>query len=146
MLWSAEWAVTKTVSQAAQSDTVPVRWSTVAQSLQQPYPVTAQMVAHVAHSFVSALTCWRVHRKVGLAALLCATVVAMSTLFTKQHYVRDVLAGSLLAYAAYAVWLRTCPPPPRLERRLAPFLACSVLAIVAVALGCFWVVYRYVST
>ncbi|HEY7055756.1 MAG TPA: phosphatase PAP2 family protein [Vicinamibacterales bacterium] len=101
---------------------------------------------HVAHSFVSALTCWRVHRGVGLAALLCATVVAISTLFRKQHYVLDVLAGSLLACAAYAVWLRPCPPPPRLERRLAPLLACSVLAIVAVALACFWVVYRYVST
>ena len=97
---------------------------------------------HVAHSFVSALTCWRVHRPVGMVAVLCASVVAVSTLFTKQHYMIDVLAGVLLACAAAAVWLRTCPRPPALERRLAPFLTLGVLSIVALASACCWVAYR----
>jgi membrane-associated phospholipid phosphatase len=97
---------------------------------------------HVAHSFVSALTCWRVHRSVGMVAVLCASVVAVSTLFTKQHYVVDVVAGVLLACAAAAVWLRTCPRPPALERRLAPFLTLGTLLIVTLALACYWVAYR----
>jgi membrane-associated phospholipid phosphatase len=97
---------------------------------------------HVAHSFVSALTCWRVHRTVGLAAMMGAAVVAISTLFTKQHYVLDVLSGFLLAAAAYAIWLRRCPPSPPLESRLAPLLALMVFAIVSVALLGFWVAYQ----
>jgi membrane-associated phospholipid phosphatase len=96
---------------------------------------------HVAHSFVSALTCFCVHRRVGVFAMMAASIVAVSTLFTKQHYVLDVLAGVLLAAASAAVWLRTCPRPPVLERRLAPFLALGVLAVAAVALACSWVGY-----
>src|SRR2546422_643919 len=42
---------------------------------------------HVAHSFVSALTCYRVHRGVGIAAALCASLIGVSTLYTKQHYI-----------------------------------------------------------
>lgn len=64
---------------------------------------------HVAHSFVSALACYRVHRGVGIAAALCATLVGVSTLYTKQHYVLDVVAGILLAGVAYAVFLRRSP-------------------------------------
>src|SRR5437868_7731918 len=44
---------------------------------------------HVAHSFVSALTCYAVHRRVGMIATGAAALVALSTLFTKQHYVVD---------------------------------------------------------
>lgn len=44
---------------------------------------------HVAHSLVSALACGRVHRRLGIMATICATLVAVSTLFTKQHYVLD---------------------------------------------------------
>jgi membrane-associated phospholipid phosphatase len=60
---------------------------------------------HVAHSFVSALTCYRVHRRVGIAAMICASIVGLSTLFTKQHYILDVIAGILLAcfWVAYNV-------------------------------------------
>ena len=71
---------------------------------------------HVAHSFVSALACHRVHRPLGRVALSCASLVAVSTLFIKQHYVADVIAGVLLALAANAVFLgpysaRTSPRP-----------------------------------
>src|SRR5262245_20582165 len=45
---------------------------------------------HVAHSFVSALACSRVHHRLGVVSMISATLVAASTLFTKQHYVLDV--------------------------------------------------------
>jgi membrane-associated phospholipid phosphatase len=99
---------------------------------------------HVAHSFVSALTCYRVHRGVGIVAMICASLVGLSTLFTKQHYILDVVAGILLAYAAYAILLRSYPRDevPDLDRRLAPVLALCVIAILGIALACFWVAYR----
>ena len=36
---------------------------------------------HVAHSFVSALACHRVHRGLGIVAAICASLVAVSTLY-----------------------------------------------------------------
>jgi membrane-associated phospholipid phosphatase len=100
---------------------------------------------HVAHSFVSALTCYRVHRRLGIAAMVCASLVGLSTLFTKQHYILDVIAGILLAFAAYALFLRSYPRHdiPDLDRRLAPLLALCIVAILAIALGCFWIAYRF---
>ena len=61
---------------------------------------------HVAWAFVAALTSYRVHRGVGLAALAWATIIGVSTLYTKQHYVVDVLGGVALAYGAYLLFLR----------------------------------------
>jgi membrane-associated phospholipid phosphatase len=99
---------------------------------------------HVAHSFVSALTCRRVHRRLGNAAVLCAVLVGLSTLFTKQHYVADVVAGVALAVIADAVFLRGFREEQALEldRRVAPALALMTAAIVAVGLAGFWVAYR----
>ena len=99
---------------------------------------------HVAHSFVSALACYRVHRTLGFVAISCASLVALSTLFTKQHYVADLIAGILLALAAYAVFLRgdSRANVPELDRRLAPFLALVVAGIVGLGFGCYWVAYR----
>jgi membrane-associated phospholipid phosphatase len=99
---------------------------------------------HVAHSFVSALTCHRVHRGLGVAAALCASLVGVSTLYTKQHYVVDVLAGTCLAWLAYLVFLRGHPRRaiPETDRRLAPVLALGILAILAVVMAGFWVAYR----
>jgi membrane-associated phospholipid phosphatase len=98
----------------------------------------------VAHSFVSALTCYRLHRRLGLAALLCASLVAVSTLFTKQHYIADVIAGILLAFAAYVIILRGYPRQniPELDRRLAPVLALGVLAVIALGVVGFWMAYQ----
>ena len=99
---------------------------------------------HVAHSFVSALTCYRVHRGVGIAAALCAALVGLSTLFTKQHYILDVIAGILLACVAYLVFLRNYPREgiPELDRRLAPVFALGVIALTGLVFVCFWVAYR----
>jgi membrane-associated phospholipid phosphatase len=99
---------------------------------------------HVAHSFVSALTCYRVHRGVGIAAGICATLIGVSTLYTKQHYIVDVIAGILLAYAAYFLFLRNYPTQeiPELDRRAAPVLAVVTLGIVGVGITIFFVVYQ----
>jgi membrane-associated phospholipid phosphatase len=99
---------------------------------------------HVAHSFVSALASYRVNRRLGFVALTCAALVALSTLFTKQHYLVDVMAGILLAFAAQAVFLRghNRATVPVLHRRLAPFLAIIVAGIVGLGFACYWVAYR----
>ena len=99
---------------------------------------------HVAHSFVSGLACYRVHRTLGFVAISCASLVAISTLFTKQHYVADLIAGILLAWAAYGVFLRGFSRASvlELERRLAPALALSVGGLVGLGVLCFWVAYR----
>jgi len=102
---------------------------------------------HVAHSFVSALTCYRVNRGVGIAGAICAVLVGISTLFTKQHYILDVIAGILLAWAAYAIFLRRYPRSevPDLERRLAPAFALCIIGIVVLALAGFWIAYRFTA-
>jgi membrane-associated phospholipid phosphatase len=99
---------------------------------------------HVAHSFVSALTCYRTHRKLGVVGAVCASLVAVSTLLAKQHYVLDVLAGVGLAGLSYVVFLRGFPRDsvPERERRLAPAFALATAGIVTMALACFWVAYR----
>ena len=103
---------------------------------------------HVAHSFVSALACFRVHRGVALSAMVCASLVGISTLFTKQHYVLDVLGGVLLALGAAFVFLRAAPPVeiPDGDRRVAPFLALFILGILGLALAGFWVAYARTVT
>jgi len=98
---------------------------------------------HVAHSFVSALACRRVNRRVGATALVCASLVGLSTLFTKQHYVADVAAGVVLAGVAWAIFLRSDRrEASEADRRAAPALAALLLAGIAVALLGFWVAYR----
>ena len=98
---------------------------------------------HVAHACVSALTCWRVHRGVGLAAGLWAALIALSTLFTKQHYVIDVISGLALAGVAYVVFLRHCPRVPlaELDRRAAPVLVGWAIGIHGLLVAGFWLAY-----
>lgn len=98
---------------------------------------------HVAHSFVSALTCYPVHRRVGIFATIAAAIVALSTLFTKQHYVLDVVAGALLACIAYAIFLRGYRREAisARDRHIAPALALSTLVISAIFVAGYWVAY-----
>lgn len=99
---------------------------------------------HVATPFVAALGCWRVHRGVGLAAVLWASLIAVSTVYTKQHYVADVIAGICLAVVAWIAFLRNCPrePVPELDRRVAPLLLSGLIGIYALVVAGLWVAYR----
>jgi membrane-associated phospholipid phosphatase len=98
---------------------------------------------HVAQCFLAALTCSRVHRGVGAAAIVWASLVALSTLFTKQHYVLDVVTGVMLAYAAYAIFVRGFPREaiPERERRYAPVMAAGAALVYAVIVLIFWILY-----
>ena len=88
---------------------------------------------HVAQCFLAAFACHRVHRGVGAAAAVWASLVAISTLLTKQHYVLDVVAGVALAYAGYLLFLRAYPreATPERERRYAPVLALLAVGVYA---------------
>lgn len=99
---------------------------------------------HVAHSFVSALACHRVHRGLGRVSLTSASLVAIATLLTKQHYIADAIGGVVLAMSANAVWLRSYSREhiPDLDRRLAPLLALCVAGIVVSGIVCYWVAYQ----
>ena len=99
---------------------------------------------HVAHSFVSALSVFRLHRNLGALSLVFAALVAVSTLFTKQHYVVDVIGGIVLAAIAYAIFLRGSPREnaPELDRRAAPALAACIAGIVVAGLLCYWIFYK----
>lgn len=118
-------------------------WSLrLAYSLDPPYGCFPSL--HVAYSFVSALTCYRVHRGVGAGAGLWAALIGLSTLYTKQHYVADVIAGALAAYAAYVLFLRSYPREAIAEsdRRRAPFRALGVIGIIGIIVAGFWVAYQ----
>lgn len=99
---------------------------------------------HVAHSFVSALTCLRVHGGVGRTALAAAALVALSTLFTKQHYVLDVVGGICLAVVAFARFIRPQPAAdvPRLDREAAPTFAWVLIGCAGLGLAGYWLAYR----
>ena len=110
-------------------------------SLDQQYNCLPSL--HVAHSFVSALTCYRVNRAVGAAASVWATLIGVSTLYTKQHYVLDVITGALIAYAAYLLFLRSYPRDavPESEQRRAPRRALRIMGIFGVLVACIWGLY-----
>ncbi|MGE5243966.1 MAG: phosphatase PAP2 family protein [Betaproteobacteria bacterium] len=99
---------------------------------------------HVAHSFLAALACYRVNRKVGLVAASWAALIGVSTLYTKQHYLVDVIAGVVLASIAYVLFLRGYPRHAIAERdqRLAPFRATAMIAIFGIIAVFFWSLYR----
>jgi membrane-associated phospholipid phosphatase len=99
---------------------------------------------HVGHPFVSALTSYRVHRGVGIGAVIGASLVGVSTLYTRQHYILDVIAGIFLACLAYVIFLRNYPREeiPEFDRRLAPFLALTIIGIIGLAFACYWVAYK----
>ena len=119
-------------------------WSLrLAYSLDPPYNCFPSL--HVAYSFVSALTCYRVHRGVGAAAAIWAALIGVSTLYTKQHYVADVVVGAATAYVAYVLFLRSYPREavPERDRTRAPFRALAVVIIFAVMVASFWAAYKF---
>ena len=100
---------------------------------------------HVAQCFLAASACWRVHRGVGMAAGFWAGLVALSTLFTKQHYVLDVAGGVVLAGIGYQAGLRGFPREaiPARERELAPLLAAAAVGVYALLVAALWVAFTW---
>jgi membrane-associated phospholipid phosphatase len=132
---------------APRPDVVPgegfAAWSLrLAYSIDPPYGCFPSL--HVAYAFVSALTCYRVHAGVGWIAAGWATLIAVSTLYTKQHYVVDVIAGAAIAFVAYAVFIRTYPRAavPEADRVRAPRRALVVVGLFGASIVGFWLAYR----
>ncbi|MGE0452051.1 MAG: phosphatase PAP2 family protein [Vicinamibacteria bacterium] len=98
---------------------------------------------HVAHSFVSAFAAHRVHRGVGRLALAWAALIAVSTLYTKQHYVADAAAGALAAFAACVLFLRAPVPVPPEDRARAPRRALVVVALYGSVVLSSYLLYRF---
>lgn len=86
------------------------------------------------------------HRRLGVLALLCAAIVGLSTLFTKQHYVLDVVSGTALALLAAALFLKnhvredTSQPAHRAAPVIAALLAAGIGVVVVSAAITYWVV------
>jgi membrane-associated phospholipid phosphatase len=116
-------------------------WLRLQYSLDQPYNCFPSL--HVAHSFVSALASYRVHEGVGRVALLWASLIGISTLYTKQHYAVDVIVGVLIAYLAYACFLRRHPRElvEAGDRDRAPRRALGVVGLFVLMVACFWGLY-----
>ncbi len=53
---------------------------------------------------------WRVDRRAGWIAAIWATLIVLSTVFVKQHYVPDLVAGLAVAGAAATVFRDTTVP------------------------------------
>lgn len=106
-------------------------------------PVNCFPSLHVAHSFVSAFACGRVHRRLGWAATAAAVLVGISTLYTRQHYILDVLAGAGLAALAWGLVLRhnARAAVPEREQRVAPAFAYALALVISLLVGCSWLAY-----
>ena len=103
---------------------------------------------HVAQCFLAAFTCDRVNRGVGFTTGIWASLVALATLFTKQHYVIDVIGGVLLAYIAHRVFLGgyAREATPDQERKLAPLLALAAFGLYGLLAAGLWFMYFVAAT
>ena len=66
-------------------------------------PVNCFPSHHIGTATTAALAVWRQNRRWGIVFAVIAGLIAVSTLFVKQHYVLDVLAGFGVAALTYAL-------------------------------------------
>jgi membrane-associated phospholipid phosphatase len=75
---------------------------------------------HVAHTTMLSLILIRDRPVLGRVALVMATMLALSTLTTKQHFIADVVSGYILAIGGWLFATRgitsLAPAPPRAQR------------------------------
>ena len=79
------------------------------QSVDQPGNVFPSL--HIAHTTMLSLLLMRDRPRLGRLALGMATLLALSTMTTKQHFVADVVSGYALAFLG--VWFALRGPPTR---------------------------------
>ncbi len=70
-------------------------------------PINCFPSIHVSRAFTAAFVVMRFHRSGGLAILLVAIAISVSTLFVKQHYIADIAAGFLLGCASFRLTFDT---------------------------------------
>lgn len=87
---------------------------------------------------------WHVHWLPGVVAGFCGLLVAVSTFFSKQHHVLDVIAGMFLASVAYALFLRVRrrDQVPEQDRQVASVMAFAAAEIVGTATPFPWAACR----
>ena len=61
---------------------------------------------HTSLSTILAIHWWRVDKRIGVPVAIWVALIVASTVFVKQHYVADVVAGLLLAFGAAFFFLR----------------------------------------
>ena len=110
--------------------------------IDQPYGCFPSL--HVAYAFVGALACYRMHRGVGVIAAAWSVLIAFSTVYTKQHFGVDAIAGTIEGIAAYALFLRDRPREPLApaDVQQAPRRAMYVVAGYLAMIAAFWIAYR----
>lgn len=61
---------------------------------------------HASLSTIFAIHWWRIDRRIGIAVAIWVALIVLSTVFVKQHYVADVIAGVLLAFVTSRIAAR----------------------------------------
>jgi membrane-associated phospholipid phosphatase len=109
--------------------------------LDQPYGCFPSL--HVAFSLVGAIACYGVHRGVGLSAAAWALLIGVSTVYTKQHFAVDAIAGTVIGLCGSALFLRTSPSEAfdERDRWMAPRRAFAVVGAYAIGILMFWSAY-----
>ena len=73
-------------------------------------PVAAMPSLHAAYAFLTFLVLRRAFGAIGWLALAYFLFVALTVVYTADHYLIDILAGVAYAAAAYLVMLRMAAP------------------------------------
>jgi membrane-associated phospholipid phosphatase len=110
--------------------------------IDQPYGCFPSL--HVAYSFVGAFACLRMDRTVGVVACAWAVLIAVSTVYTKQHYAIDAFVGAAIGGIAGAIFLRHRIDDEGVvdDRLLAPGRALFAVAAYLAAVGVLWIAYQ----
>ena len=61
---------------------------------------------HTSLSTILAIHWWRIDKRIGIPVAIWVALIVASTVFVKQHYIADPLAGLLLAFGASWLFLR----------------------------------------
>jgi membrane-associated phospholipid phosphatase len=82
-------------------DALGVTLMAVTRAIDQPFNCFPSL--HVSLDFLAAFFTWTQRPRAGAGLLGMAMLISVSTLFVKQHYVLDIVAGVLLAGLAFRI-------------------------------------------